>query len=400
MEKLYPLFKIAELIAKEKTGSLSAHESEILNKWLSENPKNQEVYQKLQDENLLENDLNELLSIDTLKAFNQVEQRIKNEGKLHKISRFVPNYLKYAAAVAAIIVSSYLVYHQINQPKPSNYAESTILPGKQKAILITANNQEIQLDSSGSKQILKDELADIVQSGSTLSYNKNDSISNSKIEITYNTLITPRGGEYTLILSDGTEVMLNSGSKLKYPVVFNGNIREVELEGEAFFKVTKSNKIPFIVKANDVNVTVYGTIFNVSAYNNESNLQTTLVEGSVGVSINNNNATTDTKIKPGQQFVYNKGTGITETKEVDTEQYIAWTKGMFVFENEPIENILKVMSRWYDFDFEFKDDILKKQRFTLSLGRYDDVSKILEMIAISSNIKFLAKENSIIVYSE
>ncbi len=156
---------------------------------------------------------------------------------------------------------------------------------------------QIVLDSSNKEEILRDGLTNIIHSGSTLSYNKSDSIDNVKNVTEYNTLITPRGGEYTLFLSDGTEVILNSGSKLKYPVVFNHNNREVELEGEAFFRVTKSKKSPFIVKTNDVNVTVYGTVFNVSAYNNENLIQTTLIEGSVGVSLNDSQSESEVKIR-------------------------------------------------------------------------------------------------------
>ena len=388
MEKLNSLFKIAELIAKEKTGSLSASERALLEQWFSENPKNEEVYKKFQDDDLLANELSELKKFDTKKAFVRVEQQIENESKQVKTFKLIPNYLKYVAAIAALVVCSYFIFIKYNEPKTSNYAQSTILPGKQKAILITANNQKIVLDKSDKKLLIKDEFANVIQSGSTLSYNKNDSVENVKNIIQYNTLITPLGGEYTLILSDGTEVMLNAGSTLKYPVVFENDIREVELEGEAFFKVTKSKKIPFIVKANEVNVTVYGTVFNVSSYGDENLVLTTLVEGSVGVSLNNN-AGSEIKIKPGQQHNYNKGYGTSETKEVNTEQYIAWTKGMFQFENEPIENILKAMSRWYDFNYEFKDDNLKKQRFTLSLGKYDNVTKILDMISISSNVYIL-----------
>ncbi|RPH31901.1 MAG: FecR family protein [Bacteroidales bacterium] len=279
-------------------------------------------------------------------------------------------------------------------------AQSTIVAGKQKAILITANNQQIELDSTDNKQIINSELAQIVQSGSTLSYSKNDSIDNTIKAIEYNTLITPRGGEYKLVLSDGTEVMLNSSSRLIYPVVFNGISREVILEGEAYFKVTKSKETPFIVKANDVNVTVYGTVFNILAYSNENLIQTTLIEGSVGISLNNINLESEIKIKPGQQLTYSKDTRNAETKEVNTELFTAWTKGMFVFENEPINNILTVMSRWYNFDFEFKDESLKNQRFTISLGRYNNITKILDMISISSNVKFSTKGNSIIVSSK
>lgn len=400
MKRLDRIFEIARLVAKEKIDTLSDSEKEILNFWLAETDNNKIIYKKLKDEADFINEFNELKKFDEIKAFRKVEQIIFKDRKQYHFFRFVPSVLKYAAAVALLLVCSYLILNKINKDKTVNYNISTIIHGNQKAILMTANNQEIQLDSSDRKQILKDGSANIVHAGTTLSYIKNDSIDYSKNVIEYNTLITKRGAEYTLVLSDSTEVILNSGSKLKYPVAFGNQTREVELEGEAFFRVTKSKKTPFIVKANDVNVTVYGTIFNVSAYDNETLIQTTLIEGSVGVSLIKIKSESEIKIKAGQQLIYYKGTGNTETKEVNTEQFIAWTKGRFVFENESIENILKILSRWYDFNFEFKDESLKKQRFTISLGRYYDFNKILEMISISSKMKFSTKGNSIIVYSD
>jgi len=172
------------------------------------------------------------------------------------------------------------------------------------------------------------------------------------------------------------------------------------LEGEAFFKVTKSLKTPFIVKTNDVNVTVYGTVFNVLAYTDEGFIKATLVEGEVGVTLNNMKSETEIKLISGQQLTYNRGTGSIKTTDVNTGQFTAWTIGKFVFENEPIGDILNVMSRWYNFNFEFKDESLKKQRFTLNLSRYVDVTKILEMISISSDIKFSIKGDSVLVNSE
>jgi transmembrane sensor len=399
MKEDYPLFKIAALIAKEKSGSLASSEKEILHQWLLENDHNKTLYDKLRDGETLINDLTELKSIDTKKAYSKIEGIIKQKGKPVKTYRFIPAYSKYAAAIVALAVCSFFIIHHFSESKTNNISQHIFFPGKTKAILITANSREIVLDSSINKQTIKDAQADIAYYGSTLSYNKS-AATNNEVTISYNTLITPRGSEYTVILSDGTEVTLNAGSKLKYPVVFTGSIREVELEGEAFFKVKKSLTSPFIVKANEVNVKVYGTIFNVSAYNNESLVKTTLIEGSVGVSIRSSKTISELKIKPGQQFTYNKVNENSITEEVDTDRYVAWTKGMFMFENEPIENILKVMSRWYNFDFEFKDDNLRKQRFTLNLGRYYNANKIFDMISISSKVKFAAKGNLITVYSE
>jgi transmembrane sensor len=399
MDKLYNILKIAGLIAKEKTDGLSSSEIEVLQKWLSENDSNRAIYKKLQDGGNIINELNEMKRFDSHKAYKTVERIISKERKQRRVLSFIPNYIKYAAAIVLLVLSAYFVAVDIHKPANPVIAENNIVPGNQKAVLITSSDQRIVLDNAASRQIITYESAKIIQKGSTLRYSKTDSVAHSTDMIAYNTLMTPRGGEYTLVLSDGTEVMLNSGSKLNYPVIFKDDSREVSLEGEAFFKVTKSQKVPFMVKANDVNVIVYGTEFNISAYNNENLVQTTLVEGTIGISLNSKTEPM-VNIKAGQQFSFDKVAGNGKTKEVNTESFIAWTKGMFVFENEPIENILQVISRWYDFNFEFKNDNLKKQRFTLSLGRYNNVSKILDMVSFSSNLKFLIKGKSIMVYTE
>jgi transmembrane sensor len=400
MEELDIIFEIARLIAKEKTDRLSDSENRLLQNWLGKSDINNETYKKLQDGKKLINELNELEKFDEQKAFKKVEQIIHTKRKQLKPSGFLPAFWKYAAAVAILIASSYIIITKTNKHEISHYTQNTILPGKQKAILITSDNQIIELNSSSEVQIIKDRSADIILSDSTLSYYTDKPVVDSKNAMEYNTLITPRGGVFTVVLSDSTSVILNSGSKLKYPVVFNDSGRDVELEGEAFFQVKKSRKTPFIVKTNDINVTVYGTVFNVSAYTEENYIQTTLVEGKVGVSLNNILPGSEIELSPGQQLTYDKGTGSTQTTDVNTRQLIAWTEGKFVFENEPVESILSDMSRWYNFNFEFKDGGLKKQRFTLNLSRNSDIKNILEMISISSDLKFLIKGDSIIVYSE
>jgi transmembrane sensor len=393
------IFEIARLIAKEKTGRLSDSENKLLQDWLAENDRNRVIYKKLQDGEKVAEDINELEKFDEQNAYKKVQRIISAGRKQQKIFRSVPNFLKYAAAVALLVVCSYLIVSISTKHDVVKYTQNTILPGKQKAILITSGNKEIVLTNSDKIQVLKDQLADIILSGSTLCYCNNPAVL-AKNVVRYNTLVTPLGGGFTLFLSDSTEVILNSGSKITYPVVFNENSRLVELEGEAFFKVTKSLKKPFIVKTNDVNFTVYGTVFNVSAYAGESFTQATLVEGKVGVTLNSKKPGSEIKLMSGQQLTYNRGTGSTETKEVSTGQFTAWTNNKFVFENLPIGEILNVMSRWYNFNFEFKDESLKKQRFTLNLSRYVDVNKILEMISISSELKFSIKGDSIIVNSE
>lgn len=396
MEKFYHLFDIAALIAKEKRGNLTDEESTALQQWLAESDSNKALYGKFGDKTFVSDNIEELKQFNSKQAYTKVVTRITSLDKVKTRYFGIPNYAKYAAAVVLLIASTYFAVSILHKPAATEITQSMIEPGRQKAILITSGNEEIALDGAANKQIITNDKAHIVQNGSTLSYGQSASGEQLPAEVAYNTLITPRGGEYSLILSDGTEVKLNAGSKLKYPVAFTGNTREVILEGEAFFKVAKSGTVPFIVTTNEVHITVYGTMFNVSTYTGEKSVQTTLVEGSVGVSVKKLGS--DTRLKPGEQFTMDKNTGETATRKVNTDQYIAWTKGLFVFENEPIENILQEMSRWYDFDFEFANNTLREQRFTLSLGRYDNVSKILNMISSSSGIRFSEKGKQITVY--
>lgn len=397
MEKLYPLFEIASIIAKEKIGSITEAEQQQLQKWLRQNSTNKHLYEKLKADKLLINDWKQLEKFDSTKAFKKIEKKIQDEKKTRVL---LPNYLKYAAAIAIVIIGSYFTFHYFKNQNHLVTPEYAIAPGTQKAILVTAQQQQIELDNTTGERFIKGEEVQILQSGSKLDYHSDSKASANLTEVSYNTLITPKGSEYSVVLSDGTEVMLNACSKLKYPVVFNTEARMVELEGEALFKVRKSLKTPFIVKTSNVNIKVYGTVFNVSAYSNDNKVQTTLAEGSVGIAYPDIHKAEELKLNPGQQNTFDKSTGNIETKEVDAASFMAWSRGLFVFENEPIENILRVLSRWYAFDYEFKDVSLKQQRFTISISRYSNASGIFDMIAASSHLRFSMKDNVIRVFSE
>ena len=166
--------------------------------------------------------------------------------------------------------------------------------------------------------------------------------------------------EYTLTLSDGTRVYLNAESRLKYPVVFRGTERVVELSGEAYFKVSKDALRPFVVKMNGVNVRVLGTSFNVRSYADEGQVVTTLVEG---------------KVKVNDQDI--------------VEQYVAWQEGTFVFRNERLENIMKTLGRWYGVEFHFIDERAKEIRIGARFGRYDDMQPIVDMIKKTNLVEVL-----------
>ena len=213
-------------------------------------------------------------------------------------------------------------------------------------------------------------------------------------ELQYNILRVPRGGEYSVVLGDGTSVCLNSESELRYPVQFDRGERRVFLRGEGYFEVAKDVKRPFFVNADKLKIRVYGTSFNVNTYN-LANVETVLVEGKIG--IQETNSDVEYSVMPGQLALYNREKGTMEIRDVDVRPYVAWKEHEFMFDNESLEEIMNTLSLWYDVDVFFQTASLKQLHFTGHLGRYEEVSHILDAISGVTQVKFSVKGRTIIV---
>ncbi|UEG51678.1 DUF4974 domain-containing protein [Mucilaginibacter daejeonensis] len=261
--------------------------------------------------------------------------------------------------------------------------KSIIKPGSNKAILILANGNMVDLDGSnkgplsdqgGAKVTKMDKGQVIYQSDHTVKEN----------DLTaYNTIATPRGGQYQITLSDGTLVWLNAASSIKFPTVFNGKDRVVELTGEAYFEVAKNREHPFKVISGGVNVNVLGTHFNVMAYPDETSIQTTLIEGAVR--LETNDATT--LLDPGQQGLLSHGAKRFSVKQVNVNDIVSWKDGVFTFNNEDIHTIMRKISRWYDVDVDYKGQ-LTSQNFGGSVSRFKDISSLLKTLELTGTIHF------------
>ena len=265
-------------------------------------------------------------------------------------------------------------------------------PGSNKAVLTLADGSKIVLDDLINGQIAE-------QGGITISKAADGSIlydmppiaaQSNKASI-YNTIETPKGGKYKIILPDGSKVWLNSVSSLHFPATFIGKSRNVELSGEAYFEVAKNPDMPFIVKTKDMNILVTGTQFNVMAYSDEKVSATTLVEGSVRVS----NPSNKIVLKPGEQVVAMTETESLSKKMVDIEQTIAWKNGLFQFSNSDMTTVMNQISRWYDVSIEYQGSIPEK-RFGGYISRDSKLSQVLKMLELSG-VKFIMKEKKIIV---
>ncbi len=201
-----------------------------------------------------------------------------------------------------------------------------------------------------------------------------------------NEVICPAGQIAEVVLADGTHVWLNAESSIRYPSVFNGKNRSLELKGEAFFDVMKNAKKPFMVKVNDIKVKVLGTSFNISAYPENNFMETTLVEGKVELLNKQGKKILD--MEPGQKASYNLSAKKVLLSEVDTRFYSSWKEGKISFYNERLETIMDKLERWYNVEFVFNDDEIMDYRFTGTILKHKPLFQVLEVIKLSSPIKF------------
>ena len=208
-----------------------------------------------------------------------------------------------------------------------------------------------------------------------------------------NKLYVPRRGEYNLTLSDGTRVFLNSDSRLIYPVAFGKGKREVILQGEGYFDVAKDAVRPFLVRTDDMIVRVLGTSFNLKCYPGDTRVEATLVRGSVEVV----GGEREMLLAPGEQACLNRGSGKMEKAKVNTALYTSWKDGLFIFERERLEDILTILSRWYDVVIFYRRTDVKDDLFTGDLRKYDNIEEHLKMLEMTTNVQFEISGNTIIV---
>lgn len=308
--------------------------------------------------------------------------------------------LSVAAVLLAILSIGILIrqtsQHSVVQPSSTVTTKKDLAPGGNKAILKLADGREIILDGrdtgilarEGGTQISTTADGMIIYDASKTTGGRNAEIAQSRI----NTLITPEGGQYMLILPDNSKVWLNSGSSLSYPSVFNEAYRQVELKGEAYFEIAKDKQHPFKVKVGAAEVSVLGTHFNVMSYQNENSTQISLAEGSVQVEIGLNKQL----LKPGQQALIMAGAEKITLRNIDLEEATSWKNGSFQFDNTPIDQVMRQIARWYAVDVIY-EGTKPKFSFTGMISRDNNVSKILKMIEETGGIDFEIRDKEIIV---
>lgn len=385
-------FYIAALIAKSVTNSLSEKEKLELENWKNASEHNRRLFESMcNKENLYDHAL-KTGKYNKSTGWEQVQRRIRDKRR----KNLYVTICQYAAIFLLPLMAGVLTWHFTREAERTMempvMAQTHITPGESKAILTLGDGTVVGLNAE-SRQELKESGIQIDVNETVLAYNKKDAEA-KEAEIVYNKIEIPRGGEYKLRLSDGSLVHLNSMSTLRYPVHFAGDVREVELTGEAFFEVSKSHT-PFIVKTEGMDVRVLGTTFNMSAYPDDHTIQTTLVSGSVSVRIKEGGSIV---LKPSQQAELDNESHELVVRQVDVSLYTSWVNGKIYFKDERLEDIMTALSRWYDVNVVFANDKMKGLRFGCNLNRYEEIAPFLELLNATGKVKTKVENRNITIY--
>ena len=352
-----------------------------------------EEYRMLMPSGASEIDTRLVSSIES--AIDQHEMIRGSDRSSGKIVSWRKFYKPVAAAVFLLIAGS-IVYYFLQPHQRSDLANQTpaaskneLVPGTNKAILTLSNNSIVILDDAHNGKVAQQGNAVVTKlANGQLVYQSMDERSG---ETVYNTLTTPRGGQFKLTLPDGSDVWLNAASSITYPTAFTGNERKVEITGEAYFEIAHDANKPFKVGLNGMEVKVLGTHFNINGYNDESNVKTTLLEGSI--SLSKGNATT--MLRPGQQALLAGNGKLNVIGQVDVEQVIAWKNGYFSFNRSDLRSVMRQIARWYDVDIKYEGKIPERQ-FGGKIDRNSKASEVLKVLE-ESKVHFRIEDKNIIV---
>jgi len=371
---------LADLLMKHLQGSLSQPEQEQLNLWVQQSDRNRRLFASVNDEEQIRQlvllyastettDNNETIILSKIRQGMMASQPLVPVRKMHALWRW-----SSVAAIALVVAGAgYFIMNYKGKndttAKITTTTPADIPPARDGAILTLADGSHIVLDSLGNGVVTTQNGAQVTLKDGALTYGK-DAGSTTPV---YNNLSTPRGRQFQLILPDGSKAWLNAASSLRYPTAFTGNERRVEVSGEVYFEVAKNTKMPFRVTippppggdrggpkpdgAKGAEIEVLGTQFNVNAYQNETAVRTTLVEGSLKVvNLPPNGNTASVVLTPGKQAIITPDTRL-KVADADVDKAIAWKRGIFNFEDAGLEEVMRQIERWYDIEVVYEKNV-------------------------------------------
>lgn len=380
------VFKLSEIIIKSLRGTCDEKAQEKLEEWKSLNTTNKTLIDDIKDFDWLYGELNKYNSFDNKKAWKQFmkanhlpKSKLVNLQQLMRIASIILLFLSIGGVL-------YFANTMLEQPK--QLADLNMQPGKSNAILVVENHTITLTDTVNTILEDKSELIASIKDGQIHYNNDASSVLEMTVEV-------PIRSEYQFVLSDGTKVWMNSGSKVTFSHPFNENTRGIKAEGEVYLEVTKDTRRPFIVQLpNNNSIEVLGTQFNVKAYPDENIQRAVLVEGSVLWKSSNGK---ERLMEPGQLLLADSFDSRIEVKAVDVYPYIAWKEGYFAFDDERLEDIMISLSRWYGVTVTYQDEVIKDLHFSMDVKRYEHLDDILKMLEVTEKIYFTINGSEIII---
>lgn len=383
--------RIAGLIHKRREKELLTEEEEQeLDNWLKSSESNKRLYESLNNREQLANELDILMEYDEDKAVSDIFQALgeRPPAKVKKMKTIVRR-LSVAASFLLLAGAAWWFFSIKNTMRQEETHLATIQAGNIKAILTLADGSKVILDSTHTGFLGTQGAARVEQQKDRLVYTAADNG-----QQVYNSITTPRGGQYQVHLPDGSDVWLNAASSITYPTSFMGNTREVTVTGEAYFSVAKNKAKPFIVTAGEMNVKVVGTEFDVMAYNDEDAVRTTLIKGIVKAGNISNHE--ELMLKPGEQATLTHQSGVLKIEKTNIDEVTGWRFGEFRFHEASMAAIMRQVARWYDVKVEFRDSaagiILSGQ-----ISRKESVEELLGILSETRNVHFEMKGDTLVV---
>jgi transmembrane sensor len=384
--------EIEQIIVHFLLGIMTTEEQLRLDEWVSRSPANKAFFERICAQEVFADRYELHRDIDARKAFHAFQDRV---GLFRFNGVVFWKAVKYAAMLL-LPLSLGVGYGMYRAGKAQDRPYSEIVlkamprTDKMLATLVLDDGTNVSLNSSFTGPIWAGFSMQAVNTPAGLSY----AVCQNSLPSGYNELRTPIGGEYTVTLSDGTVVHMNSGSRLRYPVAFGAASRAVSLSGEAFFQVAKDKKRPFSIQTDRLLIREYGTSFNVNSFRPDV-VQVVLVEGKIGVKTPD--LSREVFLKESQLAEYNRNSHRVTVKDVNVLPYIAWSDGLFVFEEQPLSDIMSTLSRWYHLNVRFQNSGIARIRFTGSLSREASFEDIVKTIQFTTDVRFHIQGNEVLI---
>ena len=385
------------LLFKYLQENISAEEEKVLMQWLAQSPQNKQLFDEIMDEAILAKSIQsyhpDIRQELEARIYEEIQTKILETGA--PFSFYKRPVFKLLVAATFLLLMGLFFFLDFTGKQAKPIAQQDVpAPSATKAAIILADGSKVFLDSVGVGKIASQGGVKIIKNeDGTISY---QAAGNAQAhDVSINTLTNPRGSKpIDIKLADGSKVWLNAESSISFPVAFTGKERKVSITGEAYFEVAHQEIKPFFVQYGNMNVQVLGTHFNMNAFDDNQQVEVTLLEGSVKINADNQ----EQLLQPLQQAAVSKNGVISIKKDINIDAVMAWKKGVFMFNHTDISTVMKMLGRWYNISYEIKEPI--RQHFGGTISKDVSLSKVVEMLEMAGGVQINIDGNKLVVFSK